>query len=526
VEAQPAGDGDRQHPIRDPVSPPIGIDLGTTFSAVGTINASGRPEIVKNREGEAITPSVVLFQGDQPLVGTMAKRSAALAPDDVIQFVKRHMGDPDWRFATSSGQEFTAEQVAAMILKRLKEDAELALGRPCPDAVITVPAYFDDARRRATKDAGTIAGLTVLRVLNEPTAAALAYGLDKGDAGTCLVYDLGGGTFDVTLLRISDRVFDVVATTGDRNLGGFDWDNALMCFVNEEVARRGGPDLLEDARTEADLREKCELAKRMLSTTEQAKVFVSALGQNFTVTVTRRQFELITGELLRRTHDMMDEAMEDAGMSYTDIDRVLLVGGSTRMPMVRDLVGTVTGKQADLSVNPDEVVALGAAIQADVAGAQAGGRPSALAAGPPIVVHDVTSQSLGTIAVEDSMGRMIQYNSIIIPNNTKVPAKCSETYLTVADNQTHLNVEVTEGDGRDLSGVAVLGETAMRIPPYPAGAPFEISMSYDIDGMVHVEVTDRTSGAYLGEFEVERVANLPSKKVARMRTDMDKVDVQ
>lgn len=508
------------------MSSAIGIDLGTTFCAVAAVNTAGRPEIVKNREGETITPSVVLFQGDQPLVGTMAKRSAAMAPDDVVQFVKRDMGNPTWRHATSTGQEYTAEQVSAVILKRLKEDAEMALGRPCPDAVITVPAYFDDARRRATVDAGEIAGFTVLRVLNEPTAAALAYGLDESDAGTCLVYDLGGGTFDVTVLRIVEGVLDVASTTGDRNLGGFDWDNAMMRWVSEQVAEQGGPDLLEDARLEADLREKCEMAKRMLSSTEQARVFVSAAGRNFQILVTRQQFESLTAELLRRTHDMVDEALDDAGLSYADLDRVLLVGGSTRMPMVGALVERVTGKKPELSVNPDEAVALGAAIQADITAAQQSGGGAALISDLPILVRDVTSQSLGTIAVEESMGRTVQYNSIIVPHNSKIPVKRSETYATVIDDQTELKVEVTEGDDRDLAYVTVIGESVLKIPPYPAGAPVEIIMAYDLDGMIHVEVIDRTSDQYLGEFEIDRQANLDKDDVATMRALMSTLEVQ
>jgi molecular chaperone DnaK len=498
----------------------IGIDLGTTFSAVAFINGNGRPEIVKNREGETITPSVVLFQGDIPLVGAMAKRSAVMAPDDVVQFVKRQIGDPDWRFTASSGAEYTAEQVSGVILKRLKEDAELALDRLCPDVVITVPAYFDDARRRATTDAGTIAGFNVLRVLNEPTAAALAYGLDEMQAGTCLVYDLGGGTFDVTVLRIADGVFDVLSTTGDRNLGGFDFDNALMRWVNQQVLDQDGPDLLEDDRLDADLRDKCEMAKRMLSTTPQARVFMSASGKNFQIQVTREQFESLTADLLQRTHDMMDEALEDAGVTYTGIDRVLLVGGSTRMPMVGEMVTRVTGKQPELSVNPDEAVALGAAIQADIVAAESRGQSPGLASGRPLVVRDVCSQSLGIIALEDEMGRSVERNSVIIAHNSKIPHKEKRNYQTVQNNQTQLEIKVTEGDDRDVNYVTVVGKSLLRIPPYPAGAPIEVIMSYDIDGVIHVEVIDSTSGQHLGEFEIDREANLDQAEVEQMRTSM------
>lgn len=504
----------------------IGIDLGTTFSAVARIGDSGRPEIVRNREGESITPSVVLFQDDQPLVGTQAKRQAAMTPDDVVQFVKRHMGDPDWRFGSTTGQEYTAEQVSAIILKRLKEDAEIALGQPCPDAVITVPAYFDDPRRRATIDAGTIAGFNVLRVLNEPTAAALAYGMDKSDAGTCLVYDLGGGTFDVTVLHIAGGVLDVKSTTGDRNLGGFDFDNAMMRLVNDQVQGDGGPDLFDGETLEAGLRERCETAKRTLSTTEQAKVFLSANGRNFRIQVTREQFETATEDLLRRTRDMMDEALDDAGLSYPDIDRVLLVGGSTRMPMVARMVLETTGRTPELTVNPDEAVALGAAIQARLTTAETHGLGAGSALEGITAVLDVTSQSLGVVALERKMGRYVEYNSIIIPHNSKIPAQYKERYQTIEDNQTEIKAQVTQGDDREVSYVQVIAETTITIPPYPAGAPVEVTMSYDIDNVIQVEVVDLTTNTRLNEFEIDYLNNRKPDEVREMRAALVRVEVQ
>ena len=508
------------------MSQPIGIDLGTTFSAVARIGDDGRPEIVRNREGEAITPSVVLFQDDQPLVGTQAKRQAALAPHDVVEFVKRHMGDPDWRFGSSTGEEYTAEQVSAIILKRLKEDAEIALGRTCSDAVITVPAYFDDPRRRATIDAGTIAGLNVLRVLNEPTAAALAYGLDKSDAGTCIVYDLGGGTFDVTVLRIAGGILDVKSTTGDRNLGGFDFDNALMRLVNDQVRQEGGPDLFDSGTIESGLRERCETAKRSLSTTEQTRVFLSVDGKNFRVQVTRAQFEAATSDLLQRTRDMMDEALDDAGLSYPDIDRVLLVGGSTRMPMVAAMVREATGRVPELSVNPDEAVALGAAIQADLTTADAGGRASIVVADRIKAVLDVTSHGLGVIALERKMGRLVEYNSIIIPHNSKVPAQYTERYQTVEDDQTRIAVKVTQGDDREVAYARVIAETTIKIAPYPAGAPVEVTMSYDIDNVIQVEVRDLTTGEPIHEFVIDYVNNRDPVEVEQMRMALLEMEVQ
>lgn len=482
----------------------IGIDLGTTFSAVAVMGELGRPEIITNREGENITPSVVLFQSDTTLVGTMAKRSAAMAPLDTVQFVKRAMGDATWRFETTDGVTFRPEEISALIIKRLKEDAELHLGGPVDQAVITVPAYFDDGARRATKDAGTIAGLTVHRVLNEPTAAALAYGLDTADAGTVLVYDLGGGTFDVTVMRIEDREFTTVATNGDRNLGGFDWDNALMNLLNARFQELGGPDLLDDDHTEADLREKAETAKRALTTIQKTKVVLSAGGTTKTVEVTRQDFEEATSSLLSRTRDLTAIVLEDAGLSWSDVDTVLLAGGSTRMPMVREMVESFSGKKPERAVNPDEVVALGAAVQAHIVDVERTGTKSAL---PTITIRDVTSQGLGILARADTGG---MENVVIIAPNTRIPAKHTDSFRTVSDNQTEIRVSVTQGDDADPSFVKVLGEQVLPIPAHPAGAPVDVTFAYDIDQTVFIEVADLTTNRSLGTFEVHDVSNMDS----------------
>ncbi|MFC3894918.1 Hsp70 family protein [Lentzea rhizosphaerae] len=480
----------------------IGIDLGTTYSAVAVMGELGRPEIITNREGENITPSVVLFQSDSTLVGTMAKRSAAMAPLDTVQFVKRAMGDPSWRFETTDGVTFRPEEISALIIKRLKEDAELHLGGPVDQAVITVPAYFDDGARRATKDAGTIAGLTVHRVLNEPTAAALAYGLNTADAGTVLVYDLGGGTFDVTVMRIENREFTTIATNGDRNLGGFDWDNALMQLLNSRFQEQGGPDLLDDDHTEADLREKAENAKRALTTIAKTKVVLSAAGVTKTIEVSREEFEETTSSLLSRTRDLTAIVLEDAGLSWSDVDRVLLAGGSTRMPMVRTMMESFSGKQVERAVNPDEVVALGAAVQAHLVDVDLTGTKSAL---PAIIIRDVTSQGLGTLARADTHG---MENVVIIAPNTRIPAKHTSSFRTVADNQTEIRVSVTQGDDADPSFVKVIGEQILPIPSYPAGAPVDVTFAYDIDQTVFIEVTDLTTNRSLGTFEVHDVSNM------------------
>lgn len=503
----------------------LGIDLGTTYSAVAAVGALGKPEILSNRDGERITPSVVLFQGDEVQVGSMAKRAAPTAPDDVVQFVKRQMGDPAWRFINSSGREFTAEEVSAIIIKRLVEDARLATGEDFTDVVVTVPAYFDDARRKATMDAGLVAGVNVRRILNEPTAAALSFGLDAEVSGTVLVFDLGGGTFDVTIMKVGGGEFDVVGTLGDRNLGGFDWDNALMEWINERVMESGGPDLLEDDLLVADLRDKAELAKRTLSNVAETKVHIAAGGFTTSVTVTRDAFEQATAGLLGRAESILSIALDESGVEWTDIDYLLLVGGSTRMPMVQQMVRRVSDKEPVKGVNPDEAVALGAAIQGHIVFLEdevASGASPATAASP-IVITDVTSQSLGVAVLDSDSGREV--NSIIIPHNSKVPAQCRKEFYTVRDNQTEISVRVTEGDDEEIEYVRIVGQTLLQIPPHPEGAPVQVTMSYDIDGIVHVSVRDLTSGHDLGEFEIDREANLDRDAVDQMKRRMGDTEV-
>jgi len=528
----------------------VGIDLGTTYSAVAVTDRSGNPSIVRNREGENITPSVVMFQGDTVVVGSQAKRSAATAPDHVVQFVKRYMGDTNPIYHSESGTPYRPEQISALLLKRLKEDAEMMLGEPVEQAVITVPAYFDDARRKATQDAGRLAGLEVLRIVNEPTAAALAYGFDQSSVnggedgedgesgasiGTVLVYDLGGGTFDVTVMRIDDGDYTVIGTNGDRNLGGFDWDGTLMKYLNGAFMASGGPDLTQDSALQAELRDKAEIAKRTLSNAPLAAVMLSAGDRHEQIRVAREKFEEITADLLDRTRIITEGVLEEAGLGWDGIDRVLLVGGSTRMPMVRDLIRRLSGREPERGIAEDEVVALGAALIAlDIAvrneeaeqkrkyvggGASVESAPGdgliRLTKGKVKSIKDVTSQSLGMVAVREE-NHDLEYNAVIIPHNTPVPAKKSDTFHTIADRQRQLKVQVTEGGDEDLAYVKTVGESIVDIPPHPAGAPFEVFYSYDVDGIIHVEVKDGTSGSWLGEFELERPDNLSPAELAEL----------
>lgn len=511
----------------------IGIDLGTTNSAVSVVRPTGVPEVLRNKEGDTVTPSVVLFQSfggaDEPLVGEQAKRQAAAFPEDIVQYVKRFIGDPTWRFDASSGTQYTAEEVSAIILKRLKEDAELALGEEVTDAVITVPAYFDDARRTATAHAGQIAGLNVLRVLNEPTAAALSYGVEADANGTVLVYDLGGGTFDVTILKISGTEFEVLATDGDRNLGGFDFDNALMEYLNKRLMEQGAPDALEDPSLTAALREKAEFAKKALSTVSKTNVQFSAEGQHYRVPLTREEFEECTVSLLNRTQEVLEDVLSEAKLTWADIDKVLLVGGSTRMPAVRTLVERISGKTPELDINPDEAVALGAAVQATLSGdvevstEQVGSKATVEGfLGGSVKISDVTSQALGIILYNADGST---FNHVVIPRNTKVPCTHEQNTRTLLDGQNALDIKVTQGEERDPELVTVVGTGELSLPAYPKGAPLKVIYAYDVDQTVRVEVIDLTANASLGSFNIERVANLRPEEVQEAQRKIGGMEV-
>jgi molecular chaperone DnaK len=455
----------------------------------------------------------------------MARRQAVARPNDVVQLVKRHMGDPDWRFVSAADQEYTAEQISAQILRKVTTDAARALGGEVVKAVITVPAYFDDARRQATKDAAKIAGLEVLRIISEPTAAALAYGLEQREAGICLVYDLGGGTFDVTILQIDGGDFTVLATTGDRNLGGFDFDNRLMNWVNEQVVERGAHHRPHDPAGEARLRDQCEAAKHTLSQVENTPVFIDSAGLNLQIEVDRERFEALTADLVQQTIEMVEEVVDAANLTVTDLDDVLLVGGSTRMPMIARAVEKATDRVPNVTLHPDEAVALGAAIQAELVRAELAGEESTVGVGR---VNDVTAHGLGVIALDGDSGR--ERNFVILPANSPIPKRHSMDFSTVADQQTQINVRVTIGDDDDPGVVEIItkdpGGVPLPIPPYPKGSPVRVHIAYDVDGTVHVEVTELVADRSLGEFPIERRNNLTPDQVARMRRDLSETRVR
>ncbi|MBQ8950800.1 MAG: Hsp70 family protein [Eubacterium sp.] len=504
-----------------------GIDLGTTNSAIA-VYENEEARILKNIDGFEITPSVVFFTGkdaegnDESLVGNQAKNAAATDPDNVIQFVKRRMGfsGPSYNYIAPSGKEYTPEMISALILRKLCSDAEQFVGDgSIRNVVITVPAYFDDARRTATKQAGKIAGLNVLSVINEPTAAAIAYGFNTEQKGRILVYDLGGGTFDVTVMDVHDGVFDVLATGGDPQLGGVNYDQKILGLIIKKLEEQGCEIDDEDDALYADIREKAEKVKKQLSNIETARPAFSIGGKTYRTEITREEFEKESESLMQRTQFLLDEVMKEKNLSWSDIDQLLVVGGSTRMPMVRKLLEQISGKEISYKVDPDTAVAQGAAIFAstlETAGdtEASAGTDSGTHRGIPgkITVSDVTSQSLGIITVDSSDYRK-RVNTIIIPHNTKIPTRKSEIFYTIRDNQRQLEIEVTEGDDTDVEYVKVVGSATLSIPEYPKDSPVEVIYAYDPDQTIYIEVIDKVTDKSLGQFEIDRASNLTEEQV-------------
>ncbi|GAB4464546.1 MAG: molecular chaperone DnaK [Armatimonadaceae bacterium] len=497
----------------------VGIDLGTTNSVVAVMEG-GEPVVIANSEGARTTPSVVGFsKTGERLVGAPAKRQAVVNPDRTIISIKREMGT-DHR-TTVDGTDYSPEQISAMILQKLKTDAEAYLGEPVTEAVITVPAYFNDAQRTATKNAGEIAGLKVLRIINEPTAAALAYGLDRKENETILVYDLGGGTFDVTILEIGDGVFEVKSTSGDTHLGGDDFDQRLMDHIADEFKKESGIDLRKDKQAMQRLKEAAEKAKIELSSVVSTNVnlpFITADQdgpKHLDINISRAKFEDLTKDLVQRTTESVNQAINDAGLKASDIDEVILVGGSTRIPAIQELVRKMTGKEPNRSVNPDEVVAVGAAIQAGVLKQEV----------KDVVLLDVTPLSLGIETLGGVMTKLIE-------RNTTIPTRKSEVFSTAADGQTRVDVKVYQGEREMAQANKLLGEFHLDgIPAAPRGVP-QIEVTFDIDanGIVKVSAKDKatsreqsitvTGTSSLSKDEVDRMmkeaaANAEADKKAR-----------
>jgi molecular chaperone DnaK len=527
----------------------IGIDLGTTNSVVAVMEG-GDPTVITTAEGGRLCPSVVAFaKNGERLVGQTAKRQAVVNSENTVYSIKRFMGrrydEVDTErgmvsfpvVAGSSGdarvkipatnKEYTPQEISAMILAKLKADAEAHLGEPVTKAVITVPAYFNDSQRQATKDAGKIAGLEVMRIINEPTAAALAYGLDKKENETILVFDLGGGTFDVSLLEVGDGVVEVKATNGDTHLGGDDWDQAILTWVAEEFLKSDGIDLRKDRQALQRLREAAEKGKIELSTLSETEIslpFITADAsgpKHLQMKLTRSKFEQLTEGLLTRVRTPFDAVLRDAKMNSAQVDEVVLVGGATRMPMVQELVRSMTGKDPHKGVNPDEVVAVGAAIQAGVLAGDV----------KDVLLLDVTPLSLGV----ETLGSVM---TTLIERNTTIPVKKSEVFSTAEDNQTAVDIHVLQGERPMAGDNMTLGRFRLEgIPPAPRGMP-QVEVSFDIDanGILNVTARDRATGreqkvtitasTNLGKSDVERMVQEAKRHEAEDRKRKELADIR
>ena len=514
----------------------IGIDLGTTFSCMAYITDNGQSEIIPNSEGENTTPSVVLFDDGSTIVGKEAKSQSLFEPQNVEQFVKRHMGERDYIYTTKSGEKYSPEAISAIVLAKMKADAESYLGEPVDGAVITVPAYFNESQRKSTMDAGKIAGLNVIAIINEPTAAALAFGITKGTdkPQTIMVYDLGGGTFDVTVMRFDSENITVLGTAGDRKLGGFDFDNKIIEAVIE-AAKEAGINIESDMTARQDLQLKAEAAKRSLSAKEKTNIMLNVGGRPFKYTLTKEDFTDMIEPLLFKTIGSMENACDEAGLEYSDIDKILLVGGSTRMPAVRDCIKEETGIDPSSEVHPDEAVAIGAAYHAldVIRGKQDQARQSGDTHNEVFDVDipettrqytfkDVTSHGIGVV-IQNDYGEL--ENSVILPKNVQVPAQHTNHYSTTVPYQEKLQIRVTQGEETDLRYVTEIGTAEINISPREKLVGIEVTISCDENSIIHVKVFDEDLRRDLGEMHIDRVSNLSDEEINKNKMRISKLDI-
>lgn len=500
------------------MSKPIGIDLGTTMCATAVVDKLGQPVVVRNSKGETLTPSAILFQGEERVVGLPARRAAMKNLANVVMFVKSEMANPEYRF-TWGGVNYTPEELSGIILRKLKQDAEAALGEDVTDAVITVPAYFGDLERHRTRDAGRIAGLNVIDIINEPTAAAIAYGLVRqSEDQKILVFDLGGGTFDVTVMAINNGSIRVLTSNGDRELGGVYFDEEFMQYFADKFKEQFDIDPLQEPRPYQDFRERAEALKIDLSDADEAPISLSAGGNALDLDVRRFEFERLIGHYIDQTRTLTEKALADADLTPGQIEKVLLVGGSSRIPAVRRMVQELIGKAPELGFNPDEVVAIGAAIYAANERGVSVRDPSGRVL-PPAKFRDVSAHSLGVL-VRDSSG--IDKNVRVVPKDTPIPASGRDLFSTVTDNQEEIRITILQGEDDDPEMCEEVGDAGVLrgIPPRPAGVPrILVTLEYDGSACVHVHAREEESGVEL-DSTIEYRSRVDVRSAAQRVTDL------
>ena len=530
----------------------VGIDLGTTFSAIAYIDDKGNPVIIPNSQGENITPSTVLFGGKKPIVGTVAKRKSITDPKNYEAFVKRHMGEKTYTFTTKNGETFRPEEVSALILSKLKADAEASLGEPISGAVITVPAYFADPQRQATKDAARAAGLAVLDIINEPTAAAIAFGISKNVTSLqrVMIYDFGGGTFDVSILEISDGNIRVIATNGAHQLGGYDIDMKIVEHVKKQAVTKG-LNIESDVKAMQDLMLQAENAKKELSSADTTTISLYIKGEDLTVDIDRETFEDMIDGILDTTTAVMQRTLDEAKLTYDDIDKILLVGGSTRIPIIRSLIEEETKIKPSSEIHPDEAVAIGAAYHAvDRAQKVADGTlrlgasghyeevPTGVTPAPTnedtkplpgvensFTFQDITSHSVGVVTFDEELGKEV--NSIIMAKNTEIPAEVvADGYSTMVPYQEGLALKVTQGESENLDYVTIIGSADLKIKPRDHTVPIRFIVSCDRDAILHVRAFDLEENVDLGEVRINRDKhNMTEREVAEAAIRINKLNI-
>lgn len=526
----------------------VGIDLGTTFSAVSYIDEKGNPVVIPNSEGDNITPSVVLFDKNKPIVGKVAKKKSVSNPKNYEAFVKRHMGEKTYSFTTKDGESFRPEEISALILSRLKADAESFLGDTIEGAVITVPAYFADPQRQATKDAATAAGINVLDIINEPTAAAIAFGISKNvnKSQTVLIYDFGGGTFDVSILKIDRDSIRVIATNGDHKLGGYDIDRAIYKYVCD-LAKEDGFDIESDAKASQQLMMQAEDAKKELSVSDSTEITIYVKGEEFSAELDRENFEDLIESIIDTTVSVMQRTLEEAELEYSDIDKILLVGGSTRIPMIKEMIEEETEIVPSSEVHPDEAVAIGAAFHAvDVAqqmvnGVFNSGTPESKSGDrkdipkvkkediPDIdknyTFKDITSHGIGIVIYDSVLDKMV--NSVIMEKNTEIPAEViKDNYSTSQPYQEGIELQVTQGEHTNLDYVTMIGSADLKVRPRDHIVPLRVIVSCDRDAIIHVRAIDMDMNIDLGEVTINRDKhNMTEEEVKKATARINKLNI-